>query len=47
MNRHLLFIALISCAFGANAQNILIKNCAENQNKNSHLFGLNLQDTKA
>lgn len=26
MNRHLLFIALISCAFGANAQNVLIKN---------------------
>lgn len=26
MNRHLIFIALISCAFGANAQNVLIKN---------------------
>jgi hypothetical protein len=26
MNRHLLFIALITCTFGANAQNVLIKN---------------------
>lgn len=26
MKRHLLFIALMSCAFGANAQNVLIKN---------------------